>query len=260
MNGFRLGCRASLRCGCPVGRRLALLVAMRPPTIARCERCSQGFARASLIAFSGHASTHFPHASQADAFGVYAVFRPCAMLLSFASMPSRAKSPSSMRLTSNTWTGQTSMHSAFPSHLARSTTGANSPGWARHSVVDGAAMAYVVGLEGPSASLATMALRGVPTLMPQLAQRRLNLDFCVKVSRQCGHRKRFAICPDKPKTPICKNRTYGPTLPRTPCMTTAPIGSQPSHAIRLVRRHQRSLAHADKYGSGGTGGFGAETR
>jgi hypothetical protein len=91
--------------------------------------------RASLIAFSGHATTHFPHAWQAEARGVYAVLRPWAILLSFPIMPSSAKSWSSIRRTSKTLNGQTRTQSDFPSHRERSMTGANSPGWDRHSVV-----------------------------------------------------------------------------------------------------------------------------
>jgi hypothetical protein len=44
-----------------------------------------------LMPSSGQASTHLPQASHADAYGVQAVLRPCAMLFTFARTPSLAK-------------------------------------------------------------------------------------------------------------------------------------------------------------------------
>jgi len=86
----------------------------------------------SMIACSGHATTHKPQARHASLLGVSAVFRPWTSDLSFAPSESCAKSSELMTPSANTSYGHTSIQSALPSHRARSTRGEKMPGEASH--------------------------------------------------------------------------------------------------------------------------------
>jgi len=86
----------------------------------------------SMIACSGHATTHKPQARHASLLGVSAVFRPWTSDLSFAPSESCAKSSELMTPSANTSYGHTSIQSALPSHRARFTRGEKVPGEASH--------------------------------------------------------------------------------------------------------------------------------
>jgi hypothetical protein len=86
------------------------------------------FTSTKRSAFSGHATTHKPHAWQALTLGVSAVFLPCAHTRNRLIIGNARYSATSIGPTSNTSYGQTSTQSALPSQRARSTTGLKLPG------------------------------------------------------------------------------------------------------------------------------------
>lgn len=94
------------------------------------------------MAFSGHALTHWLHASQALSFTSKACCQRCASPLSFPLILRPMRNSLGNVPTEKTPTGHTRTQSALPSQLLRSMTGRKVPGSCLHSVDFANALAH----------------------------------------------------------------------------------------------------------------------
>src|SRR3569623_1056569 len=89
---------------------------------------NKSYFRCNLMAFSGHADTHSPHARHASALTAKLCFQPCSVPLTLARKGRPLRSSAGRISSSNTLYGQMTTQSALPSQRARSMAGVKTPG------------------------------------------------------------------------------------------------------------------------------------